>query len=59
MRKVKFIEDFATRSKGEEAELDSMTASELVNYLKVAIYVDDTEIVETPKVKKSSKKVSE
>lgn len=50
MRKIKFISDFATRSKGETWEdCPSMLASELVNIEKVAVYVDETAAEEEPK----------
>jgi len=55
MRKIKFISDFSTRSKGETWEdCPSMLASELVNIEKVAVYIDETEPEVTPK--KTTKK---
>jgi|JI9StandDraft_1071089.scaffolds.fasta_scaffold73594_3 hypothetical protein len=56
MRKIKFISDFATRSKGETWEdCPSMLASELVNIEKVAVYVDETPSQEDPKPKTKAK----
>lgn len=43
MRKIKFIKDFATYKKGDEATIDGMIASNLVTR-KIAKYVDAQEI---------------
>lgn len=59
MRKIKFTEDFATRSKGDIWECDSLLASQLVNVDKVAIYEDvpaEHETESEPKVKKPKSK---
>ena len=41
MREVVFIEDFATKLKGDVFECDAMMASHLVHIDKVAIYKDE------------------
>lgn len=60
MVKIKFIEDFAGRTKGEEWECDSMVASTLIREDKVAVLVEDTptehETEAEPKVKKPKSK---
>ncbi len=55
MRKIKFLEDFATKVKGDEWECDCMLASTLVRDDKVAVYID-LESSEEPKPKKTVKK---
>ena len=55
MRKIQFISDFGTRSKGDKWEdCHAMLASQLVNIEKVAVYIDEEESEEKPK--KASKK---
>jgi hypothetical protein len=52
MSKIKFIEDFATRSKGDVWEnCDSMLASHLVHIDKVAVYLDAEPVEESEKKK--------
>ena len=55
MRKIQFISDFGTRSKGDKWEdCHAMLARQLVNIEKVAVYIDEEESEEKPK--KASKK---
>lgn len=60
MVKIKFIEDFAGRTKGEEWECDSMIANTLIRADKVAVLVEETpkeqEREAEPKVKKPKSK---
>lgn len=60
MRKIKFIEDFANKVKGDEFECDGMLASTLVRDDKVAEFIDiETESEQPkPKGKKASSKES-
>lgn len=58
MRKIKFIEDFAGRSKGDTwDECPSMLASQLVRDEKVAVYTDEEQTEqEKPKSKAAKAK---
>jgi hypothetical protein len=49
MLKVEFLEDFATKKKGDVWECDSLLASQLVNVEKVAKYYEEKKAVKQTK----------
>ncbi len=49
MIEVEFTEDFATKKKGEKWECDSILASHLVHFDKVAKYTKEVKEVKTKK----------
>ena len=55
MKNIEFIEDFATKKKGDKWTCDAMLASQLVFNDKVAIYVDTEEVVVPIKKSKTVK----
>ena len=57
-RVIDFTTDFATKKKGDTAELNSILASQLVHRDKVAKYADEAS-KEAPKAKAKSKAKAE